>query len=192
MKNKKKKKKILIHSNHSRAKTGFGKHMRNLITYLYKTKKYEIIEFANGRPWNDPDLNVMPWKSIGSLPIEPQLIQEINADQQKARKAGYGHYKIDDVIKQEKPDIYLGIEDIWGLDGMWSKKWWKKINSIIWTPVDSLPLLEKHEDAAKNTQNLIVQELYLPHLYSKYALQFSRYLLLVKLKDEGQLLFHQF
>ena len=157
MKNKKKKKKILIHSNHSRAKTGFGKHMRNLITYLYKTKKYEIIEFANGRPWNDPDLNVMPWKSIGSLPIEPQLIQEINADQQKARKAGYGHYKIDDVIKQEKPDIYLGIEDIWGLDGMWSKKWWKKINSIIWTPVDSLPLLEKHEDAAKNTQNLIVQ-----------------------------------
>ena len=66
------KKKILIHSNHSRAKTGFGKHMKNLIVFLEKTKKYNIVEFSNGRPWNDPELEIMPWKSIGSLPIEPQ------------------------------------------------------------------------------------------------------------------------
>ena len=151
------KKKILIHSNHSRAKTGFGKHMKNLLVFLEKTKKYNIIEFSNGKPWNDPELEIMPWKSIGSLPIEPQLIQEINADPKKARLAGYGHYKIDDIIKQERPDIYLGIEDIWGLDGLWDKKWWKKINSLIWTPIDSLPLLDKHESAAKNSKHLIVQ-----------------------------------
>lgn len=152
-----KKKKILIHSNHCRAKTGFGKHMKNLLTYLYKTGKYDIIEFANGRQWNDPSLSSLPWKCIGSLPFEPELIQQCNSDQQKGRMAGYGHMKIDDVIKQEKPDIYLGIEDIWGLEGFWKKKWWKKINSLIWTPIDSLPLLDKHIEASQNTQNVIVQ-----------------------------------
>jgi glycosyltransferase involved in cell wall biosynthesis len=152
-----KKKKILFHSNHSRAKTGFGKHMKHLITYLYKTKKYDIVEFANGRQWNDPALNNMPWRTIGSLPFEPSIIQELNSDQQKGRMASYGHAKIDDVIKQEKPDIYLGIEDIWGMEGFWNKNWWKKINSLIWTPIDSIPLLDKHIDAAKNTSNFIVQ-----------------------------------
>lgn len=153
----KKKKKILIHSNHCRARTGFGKHMKHLITYLYKTGKYEIIEFANGIQWNDPKLSRLPWKAIGSLPHEPEKIQQINADPNKQRSASYGHFKIDDVIKQEKPDIYLGIEDIWGLEGFWNKKWWKKINSLIWTPVDSLPLLDKHIDSVSNTSNFIVQ-----------------------------------
>ena len=153
----KKKKKILIHSNHCRAKTGFGKHMKHLLTYLYKTGKYEVIEFANGMQWNDPKLSRMPWKAIGALPFEPDIIQQCQTDPNKGRAASYGHLKIDDVIKQEKPDIYLGIEDIWGLEGFWGKKWWKKINSLIWTPVDSLPLLDKHIDSVTNTSNYIVQ-----------------------------------
>ena len=91
------------------------------------------------------------------MPFEPELVQQYNSDPQKARLAGYGHMKIDDVIKQEKPDIYLGIEDIWGMDGFHKRKWWKNINSLIWTPMDSLPLLDKHVEAAQNTQNIIVQ-----------------------------------
>ena len=152
-----KKKKIVIHSNHSRMNTGFGKHVKHLLTYLHKTGKYEVIEFANGKKWDDPSLSNMPWKAIGSLPVEPQLIQEINADQNKLRKAGYGHYKVDDLIKIEKPDIYLAIEDVWGVEGFWNKRWWKKINSLLWTPIDSLPLLDKHIDATKNTSNIVVQ-----------------------------------
>ena len=156
-KTKQKKKKVLIHSNHCRAKTGFGKHMKHLITYLHNTGKYDLVEFANGMQWNDPKLSRLPWKAIGSLPFEPNIIQQINSDQNKARAAGYGQLKIDDVIKQEKPDVYLGIEDIWGMDGFWNKTWWKKINSLMWTPVDSLPLLDKHIESATNTSNYIVQ-----------------------------------
>ncbi len=152
-----KRKKILAHSNHSRARTGFGKHMKHLLTYLYNTGKYEIVEFANGKQWNDPSLSRMPWKAIGSLPFEQHIIDECNRDQNKGRLAAYGHAKIDDVIVQEKPDIYLGIEDIWGLEDFWKKPWWKKINSIVWTPVDSLPLLDKHLDSVKNTNNYVVQ-----------------------------------
>ena len=71
------KKKILIHSNHCRARTGFGKHMKHLLTFLYKTGKYEIVEFANGRQWGDPSLKTLPWKCIGALPSEPNLVNEI-------------------------------------------------------------------------------------------------------------------
>lgn len=154
---KKNKKTIVLHSNHCRVKTGFGKHMKHLLTYLHQTGKYNVIEFANGRPWNDPELQSMPWKAFGSLPIEQNLVQEIKGNSQKERSAAYGQYKIDDLIQQEKPDIYLGIEDIWGIENFWSKAWWSKINSIIWTPIDSLPLLEKHKDAAMLTENIIVQ-----------------------------------
>jgi len=152
-----KKLKVLIHSNHSRAKTGFGKHLKNLITYLYKTKKYDIIELANGKQENDPSLATMPWKCLGSLPSDPRLIQECNSDPNKGRLASYGHYMIDQAIKNEKPDVYLGVEDIWGLEGLWKKKWWKKIHSIVWTPIDSVPLLDKHIEGALNSKKMIVQ-----------------------------------
>lgn len=157
MSSKKTKKKILIHSNYSRAKTGFGKHMRHLLTYLYKTKKYEVIELANGRSFNDPELKTLPWKAFGSLPRDENTLREIKSDPKKQRLAGYGHYGIDQIIKDEKPDIYLGIEDVWGLENFWKKTWWSKINSIIWTPIDSLPILDKHIDASKYTNDLIVQ-----------------------------------
>jgi len=150
-------KKIVLHSNHCRIKTGFGKHMKHLLTYLYKNDNYEVIEFANSRSWSDPNLSLMPWKCIGSLPSDQPSINEIKSHPSKERSAGYGHYKIDDLIKQEKPDIYLAIEDIWGVDGFWNKKWWDKISSIIWTPVDSLPLLDKHIEAVSKTKNIIVQ-----------------------------------
>lgn len=152
-----KKKKIVFHSNHCRMKTGFGKHMKHLMSYLYKTGKYEIVEFANGNQWYDKKLSTLPWKAFGSLPNNPAIIEEIKSDNQKTRMAGYGHYTIDTLIEQEKPDIYLGIEDIWGVEGFWKKNWWNKINSIIWTPIDSLPLLDKHKDAAKFTKDIIVQ-----------------------------------
>ena len=82
-KTKQKKKKVLIHSNHCRAKTGFGKHMKHLITYLHNTGKYDLVEFANGMQWNDPKLSRLPWKAIGSLPFEPNIIQQINSDQNR-------------------------------------------------------------------------------------------------------------
>ena len=34
---------ILYHSNSSKAFTGFGKNIKNILKYLHKTKKYEVI-----------------------------------------------------------------------------------------------------------------------------------------------------
>ena len=44
-------------------------------------------------------------------------------------------------MKEEKPDFYFGVQDIWGTEFAVGKPWFDKINSVIWTTLDSLPIL---------------------------------------------------
>lgn len=150
------KKKIVIHSNHTRAFTGFGKHTKNILQYLYKTDKYEIIEFANGLAWDAKETKFLPWKCYGSLPSDPQRIQQLNKDPNLGRAAGYGAEMVDEIIKKERPDVYIGIEDIWGFSGYWNRNWWNKINCMLWTTLDSLPLLPEAVSAANKIKNYYV------------------------------------
>ena len=142
-----KKKKIVFHSNHSRAFTGFGKNCKNSLLHLHETGKYEIVEFCNGVSWSAPHLKTLPWRAYGSLPDDQGLLQQLNKDPQLARAAGYGANMIDQLIKQEKPDIYIGAEDIWAFNGYTERPWWNKTNCMIWTTLDSLPILP---DAVSN------------------------------------------
>jgi glycosyltransferase involved in cell wall biosynthesis len=146
-----KKKKILLHSNYYKAFTGFGKHTKNLLKYLYETQKYEIVHFANGKPWSDPSLANSPWPTFGSLPDDPARLAALNRDPNLGRAAGYGGEMIDEIIKKEKPDIYMGIEDIWAFGGYWDKPWWNKVSSMVWTTLDSLPILP---DAVANAPKI--------------------------------------
>jgi glycosyltransferase involved in cell wall biosynthesis len=114
--------------------------------YLHRTGKYEIVELANGIKKNDPALDLFPWKCIGTSP--PNLKQ---IPQKDKNKAGYGHFTIDEIIEEERPDVYIGAEDIWAFDKFWDKRWWRKINTILWTTIDSSPVLEGAIEAANNT-----------------------------------------
>jgi glycosyltransferase involved in cell wall biosynthesis len=136
--------------------TGFGKHKKNLLKYLYNTGKYEIIEFSNGYPWSSDELQYTPWKSYGSLPDDPEHQKEIANDERKKSTAGYGGEMIDRAIYELKPDIYLGIEDIWGFNGFFEKPWWNKIHCIIHTTLDSLPILPDAVNAASKIKNYFV------------------------------------
>ena len=151
-----KKKKLLIHSNHCRAFTGFGKHTKNILIHLHKTGKYDIVEFSNGIHWGDQSLKNFPWKCEGSLPNDQALLQELNKDPNLARQAHYGGQTIDKIIEQEKPDLYLGIEDIWAFNGYTDRKWWNKINCMIWTTLDSLPILPDAVKMAPKVKNYYV------------------------------------
>jgi len=147
------KKKILFHSNSAKAFTGFGKNAKNILLYLQKTGKYEIIEFSNGIQWGDPSLKLRPWKAQGSLPNNPEILRRLQSDPQKGRDAGYGGATIDQAIQEYKPDIYVGVEDIWAFEGYWNKPWWNKINHMIWTTLDSQPILPQAVEAIKKTKN---------------------------------------
>jgi len=136
-----KKKKIVFHSNSSRAYTGFGKNCKNVLAYLHSTGKYDIVEFGNGFSWSAPSFKTLPWKGFGSLPDDQALLQKLNNDPQLGRAAGYGGSMVDQIIQQEKPDIYIGAEDIWAFNGYTERPWWNKTNCMVWTTLDSLPIL---------------------------------------------------
>jgi glycosyltransferase involved in cell wall biosynthesis len=150
------KKKILYHSNASKALTGFGKNAKNILKYLHKTGKYEVIEFANSTIWGASETALRPWKCQGSLPNNRSLLQSINKDAKAGRAAGYGAYTIDNAIAEYKPDVYLAVEDIWGIAGYRERKWWNKLNCMAWTTLDSLPILPEAVDAAKDIKHYYV------------------------------------
>ena len=113
------KKKILFHSNYSRAFTGFGKNAQNVLRYLYNTDKYDIVEAATGIIDTDPNLSKMPWKTVGTVPSDPEIQSAWRSDPQRNRAMSYGSATIDKIIKEEQPDIYVGAEDIWAFGGYW-------------------------------------------------------------------------
>lgn len=151
------KKKVLIHTDFPLAMTGFGKNARNILEYLYKTGKYDLVNLAVGSVAGNPELSRTPWKSIGT--IQPQKIEALkNQNDPKnwdglSRMAGYGMFAIDEAIAQIKPDVYIAIQDIWGIDYALQKSWFDKISCALWTTLDSLPILDKATLAAKKSKN---------------------------------------
>ena len=149
-----KKIKVLFHSNHSRMLTGFGKNMKNLLLKLHADPDFEVFEAANGLYFG-ADAKT-PWKCYGTLPSDQRVIQEIGGDPAKQQKASYGHYCIDQIVEDCKPDIYLGIEDIWAFREFEQKPWWNKTHKIIWTTLDSIPILPEAKFFADRTQKFLV------------------------------------
>lgn len=155
------KKKILVHGDFSLAKTGFGRNNRLLLSYLYKTGKYDLVNYCCGAPWSSPDLKRTPWKSLGSIPDDQNeinaFLSQFQADnghrESEARKLGYGDYYLNRAIEQERPDVYFGVQDFWGVDFAIDKQWWDKITSVIWTTLDSLPLIQSAIDKASKIKN---------------------------------------
>ena len=163
------KKKILFHSNYHKLFTGFGKNAKNILKHLYKTGKYEIIEVANGKAPNDPELLKSPWKTIGSIPKPDKIIppEERNAPEFQ-RRVSYGAYGIDEIIASEKPDIYLGVEDVWAFDILDKRKWWNKLSTIIWTTLDSLPILPTAHALAPTTTKFLTWATFASKAMSNY------------------------
>ena len=148
-----KKKKVVFQSDYSLAKTGFGRNAKAILTYLYKTGKYDLVHYSCGASWSAEFLEKTPWKSIGTLPDDQIELDHINKDPNLGRLAAYGAHFLDRIIKQEKPDVYIAAQDIWGIDFAIEKPWFNEINSVIWTTLDSLPILPSAVEKADKVKN---------------------------------------
>ena len=147
------KKKVLLQTDFSLAKTGFGRNAKSILRHLFKSNKYEIVHYCCGINWSHPELKRTPWKSVGSLPDNQQELDQLNRDPNLARMASYGQYNLDKIIEQEKPDVYIATQDIWVVDFAIDKPWFNKINSVIWTTLDSLPILPLAVEKAPKIKN---------------------------------------
>jgi glycosyltransferase involved in cell wall biosynthesis len=149
-----KKKKLLFQSDFSLMKTGFGRNARALLSYLHKTGKYEILHYCCGIQHSHVKLDKTPWKSIGALPDdEKEKKRAAKGDPSQERAISYGSYYIDAVVRDFKPDVYIAVQDIWGVDFAVPKKWFNKTTSCIWTTLDSLPILPSAVKTAKKVKN---------------------------------------
>lgn len=147
------KKRVLIQTDSPLAKTGFGRNAKAVLSYLYKTGKYDLVQYCAGINYSNPELKKVPWKAVGCLPDTQQEMDQLNRDPNVGRLAGYGAHFLDRVIKENKPDVYIAAQDIWGVDFAINKIWFNKINSVIWTTLDSLPILPTAVEAAKKVKN---------------------------------------
>lgn len=147
------KKTVIIHSNHSRLFTGFGRTARTLLRYLFKTSKYNLVEAANGLPFENDDTKRMPWICHGTAP-SPEQQQQImsnpdpNIREAQSRMAGYGYYGIDAIVEKYKPHAVILQEDVWAVSEFEKKGWFNKTTPILWTTLDSLNLLPSSIDLA--------------------------------------------
>ena len=169
-----KKKKILFHSDFALAKTGFGRNTRAILTYLYRTGRYELVQYACGLNYSNQLFSKTPWKTVGSLPDSQQEIDQLNKDPHSARLAAYGAHYIDRVIQEEKPDVFIAVQDIWGIDFAVGKPWFDKINSVLWTTLDSLPILPSAIEAAKKSKNFWIWSNFATKALHKQGLAHAR------------------
>lgn len=154
-------KKILFQSDCSTAKTGFGRNAKAILSYLYKTGKYDIAQYCVSQKEDDNNLKRLPWRSYGAYPLDhkvPSLLENLTPQEAEAKKRlfGYGEALLDSVIEKEKPDVYFAVQDIWGIDFAIGRKWFDNIDSVLWTTLDSLPILDQANKAAKKVKNFWV------------------------------------
>lgn len=145
---KNKKIKLLYFSDFALAKTGFGRITHSLLKYLHLTGRYDVVNAAMMMPDNSSELEATPWKSVGTVPSNEQFMKAYQSDDKIKTIAGYGFYKIDEIVKNERPDVLLCTQDIWGIFQICQKHYWNKIPCIFWTTLDSLPIHEKAIEAS--------------------------------------------
>ena len=93
--------KVLFQSDFSLGKTGFGRNARAILSYLHKTGKYDLVHYCCGTTYSAPQHQMLPWKSIGCLPDNPAEMEQVNRDPNLAKRASYGEYYLNKIIKDE-------------------------------------------------------------------------------------------
>jgi len=151
-----KKKKILFQSDSALAKTGFGRNAKEVLSYLYNTGKYEIYHYCCGTTKGEPALERTPWKCIGTMPKDQNLLVKLNQEPEQGREVNYGGYFINDAIKEVRPDVFIGAQDIWGVESCTKREWFDEITSAIWTTLDSLPIYPNAVKIAPKVKNFWV------------------------------------
>lgn len=149
-----KKKKILYWSDSALALTGFGQVSLRLLKSWFLTGKYDIVHLCSGSPENDPNFSKFPWKCIGTIPNNPNIIQRMNQDPNYGRACSYGLEMIESIVLDFKPDVILAIQDPWGSSDIGrQKEFWNKTHCIAWETLDSTPIYQSVVDNMKSLHN---------------------------------------
>jgi DNA-directed RNA polymerase subunit RPC12/RpoP len=145
-------KKIVLQTNAPWLRTGLAQNGRYLMKHLLKTGKYDLVYYCTNHVMsNDPNLQRLPCKAYGAIPADQNILNQLNQDPNRARDVAYGSHFIDQIIKDEKPDIWWESDDLWSTNGYMEKPWFKHVNAVFHKTPDSIPILDVAYQQAKST-----------------------------------------
>ena len=109
------KKRILFCSEATFLNTGYATYTREIMKYLYSTKKYELAELASYCTPEDPRHAEIPWN------FYPAAVSENATQSEKDRyhsstENQFGAWKFHETCLDFKPDIVCDIRDFWMLE----------------------------------------------------------------------------
>ncbi len=138
-------------------KTGFSHNAKVLLSYLYKTGRYEIFHLNQGIG-QSPDFQRFPWKNDAVMVPGTFDQNRFNSDPGYQRTVSYGNLMVEKFITENKLDYLLLIEDGWAMepDYYFKSRWWScmRNNTLLWTTCDSLPVLPLFKEWAQNCPNV--------------------------------------
>lgn len=143
------KKTVVWVSDYPALRTGLAKSTRYVLEFLYKTGKYNIVCFAHGASWSNPDFERFPYELKGCLPNTQEELNHILSQHPPENKEGvsrmisYGQLYIDKIVKEYKPDALILSNDFWAFSSYEQKPWFNKFPSILHVTIDSYPLTEE-------------------------------------------------
>lgn len=143
--------KILLQTNAPFQKTGLGENGRYLMKHLLRTGKYDVRYYCSQVLANDPNLGRLPCKAYGAIPLDQNVINELNRG--GAREIAYGSHFIDQIVKEFQPDIWWESDDIWSTPGYCEKPWFKHVHAVFHKTPDSRPILDEAFKQAKATSH---------------------------------------
>ena len=147
---------ILFQTNPIHLRTGLAENARTLLKYLYKRGTVDLAHLCTQATMaNDPKLNLTPWRSYGSIPIDQEVVNRINSDPVYGRDASYGAVAIAPVVEDWKPTIWIGSDDVWSfpLAQHSDAAWYKRVHGLHHITVDSVPILDQAYEQAKRSKH---------------------------------------
>ena len=109
------KKRILFCGEASFLNTGYATYVREMLTYLHATGKYDIAEFGAYANTEHEEARGLPWKFYGTMPSE-QSSQAIKDEYNSKPTNQFGEFMFEHVCLDFLPDIVCDIRDFWMLD----------------------------------------------------------------------------
>ncbi len=140
--------------------TGFSGISYEILNRLHATGKYELFEIASYVRVDDPKLESVPWKAIGTIPADGD--EEGHNRYRSDPTAQFGSSIFEQALLEFKPDIVHDNRDNW-MGAAWQLKspFRKYFKYLYLSTIDGKPQRAEWTDDHKNTDLLLT--------YSQFA-----------------------
>lgn len=167
---------ILLCSESSLVKSGYGRITAELLKRLHSTGKYDVAEFASYmQPLDllqqrDPlGFNLIQQNPWSAFPVEPYDDERPHFQSNLANQ--FGSWRFEDVCLDFKPDIVIDVRDVWFFSYLFKSPFRPFYNLSILPAVDGAPQLEEWVDLYSQANNVFTYTDWAAKLLGEYGIR---------------------